>query len=75
MLPSKLPHTSPLTIEQAKAAVAKLSLTDKVNLGTGVQWQKGACVGNTPAIASVPGFDGLCLQGTPPRFTVTQIER
>lgn len=26
---------------QAKAAVAKLSLTDKVNLGTGVQWQKG----------------------------------
>ncbi|KAI0651675.1 beta-glucosidase [Trametes meyenii] len=50
---------------KAKAAVAKLSLTDKVNLGTGVQWQKGACVGNTPAISSVPGFDGLCLQDSP----------
>ncbi|KAI0374349.1 beta-glucosidase [Pilatotrama ljubarskyi] len=50
---------------KAKAAVAKLSLTDKVNLGTGVQWQKGACVGNTPAISSIPGFGGLCLQDSP----------
>ncbi|KAI0768458.1 beta-glucosidase [Trametes elegans] len=51
---------------KAKAAVAKLSLEDKVNLGTGIQWQKaGACVGNTPAIASLPGFDGLCLQDSP----------
>ncbi|PIL32144.1 hypothetical protein GSI_06850 [Ganoderma sinense ZZ0214-1] len=50
---------------KAKAAVANLSLTDKVNLGTGIQWQKGACVGNTPAIASVPGFTGLCLQDSP----------
>ncbi|KAH9846046.1 beta-glucosidase [Lenzites betulinus] len=50
---------------KAKAAVAKLSLTDKVNLGTGVQWQKGACVGNTPAISSLPGFGGLCLQDSP----------
>ncbi|TBU49701.1 beta-glucosidase [Dichomitus squalens] len=44
---------------KAKAAVSNLSLTDKVNLGTGVQWQKGACVGNTPAISSIPGFGGL----------------
>ncbi|KAH9898580.1 beta-glucosidase [Cubamyces lactineus] len=50
---------------KAKAAVAKLSLTDKVNLGTGVQWQKGPCVGNTPAISSLPGFGGLCLQDSP----------
>ncbi|KAI0639226.1 beta-glucosidase [Trametes polyzona] len=50
---------------KAKAAVAKLSLTDKVNLGTGVQWQKGPCVGNTPAISSIPGFGGLCLQDSP----------
>ncbi|KAK7694472.1 hypothetical protein QCA50_001658 [Cerrena zonata] len=50
---------------KAKAAVAKLSLNDKVNLGTGVQWQKGACVGNTPAIASLPGFDGLCIEDGP----------
>lgn len=32
---------------KAKAAVAKLSLTDKVNLGTGVQWQKGKHISNT----------------------------
>ncbi len=69
--PSKLPSYSRLTVGQAKAAVVKLSLTDKVNLGTGVQWQKGPCVGNTPALASVPGFNGLCLQGTLSRSTVT----
>ncbi|KAH8100570.1 beta-glucosidase [Cristinia sonorae] len=50
---------------KAKAAVAKLSLTEKVNLGTGVQWQKGACVGNTPAVSSIPGFKGLCLEDSP----------
>ncbi|RDX56051.1 beta-glucosidase [Lentinus brumalis] len=49
---------------KAKTAVAKLSLTDKVNLATGVQWQKGACVGNTPAISSI-NFPGLCLQDSP----------
>ncbi|KAK1229387.1 hypothetical protein PQX77_007564 [Marasmius sp. AFHP31] len=38
---------------KAKAAVAKLSLKDKVNLGTGVGWMKGHCVGNTPAISSI----------------------
>ena len=48
---------------KAKAAVAKLSVTDKVNLGTGIQWEKGPCVANTPAISSIPGFGGLCLQG------------
>ncbi|TCD67531.1 hypothetical protein EIP91_012285 [Steccherinum ochraceum] len=50
---------------KAKAAVSKLSVTDKVNLGTGIQWQKGACVGNTPAISSIPGFGGLCLEDSP----------
>ncbi|KAH9944529.1 beta-glucosidase [Epithele typhae] len=50
---------------KAKAAVAKLSLTDKVNLGTGVQWEKGPCVGNTPAISALSGFGGLCLQDSP----------
>ncbi|GLB36355.1 putative beta-glucosidase [Lyophyllum shimeji] len=49
---------------KAKAAVAKLSLTDKVNLATGVQWQRGNCVGNTPAISSI-SFPGLCLQDSP----------
>ncbi|KIP12630.1 glycoside hydrolase family 3 protein [Phlebiopsis gigantea 11061_1 CR5-6] len=50
---------------KAQAAVAKLSVTDMVNLGTGVQWMNGPCVGNTPAISSLPGFGGLCLQDSP----------
>ncbi|KAF9535818.1 beta-glucosidase [Crepidotus variabilis] len=49
---------------KAKTAVAKLSTQDKVNLATGVQWQKGHCVGNTPAISSI-GFPGLCLEDGP----------
>ncbi|KAH7344459.1 glycoside hydrolase family 3 protein [Rhizoctonia solani] len=51
-------------ITKAKAAVAKLTLAEKVSLGTGVQWQKGHCVGNTPAISSI-NFPGLCLQDSP----------
>ncbi|KAH0590484.1 hypothetical protein H2248_000632 [Termitomyces sp. 'cryptogamus'] len=49
---------------KARAAVAQLSLTDKVNLATGVQWQKGNCVGNTPPIESI-NFPGLCLEDGP----------
>ncbi|KAJ7155737.1 beta-glucosidase [Mycena filopes] len=49
---------------QATAAVAKMSLQDKVNLATGVGWENGHCVGNTPAIASI-GFPGLCLEDSP----------
>ncbi|KAI0067906.1 beta-glucosidase [Artomyces pyxidatus] len=49
---------------QATAAVAKLSLTDKVNLATGIGWQKGNCVGNTPPISSI-NFPGLCLEDSP----------
>ncbi|KAI0095309.1 cellulose-binding beta-glucosidase [Irpex rosettiformis] len=51
--------------KKAQATVAKLSTEDKVNLGTGVQWMKGPCVGNIPAISSIPGFSGLCLQDGP----------
>ncbi|KIK70278.1 glycoside hydrolase family 3 protein [Collybiopsis luxurians FD-317 M1] len=49
---------------KAQAAVAKLSLTDKVNLGTGIGWMKGNCIGNTPAISSI-SFPGLCLEDSP----------
>ncbi|KAF5355704.1 hypothetical protein D9756_003946 [Leucocoprinus leucothites] len=49
---------------KARAAVAKLSLSDKVNLGTGIGWMKGACVGNTPSISSI-SFPGLCLEDSP----------
>ncbi|KDR85197.1 hypothetical protein GALMADRAFT_218281 [Galerina marginata CBS 339.88] len=49
---------------KAQAAVKKLSLQDKVNLATGVGWQNGNCVGNTPAISSI-SFPGLCLEDSP----------
>ncbi|TFK30639.1 cellulose-binding beta-glucosidase [Coprinopsis marcescibilis] len=49
---------------KAQAAVARMSVADKVNLGTGIQWQKGACVGNIAPIQSI-NFPGLCLQDGP----------
>jgi beta-glucosidase len=43
-----------------------------VNITTGVGWQNGPCVGNTPALAPLraaaagaPGYRGLCLQDSP----------
>ncbi|KAL9108088.1 MAG: hypothetical protein Q9227_007063 [Pyrenula ochraceoflavens] len=49
---------------KARTALGKLSNTDKVNIVTGVGWQKGPCVGNTPAISSI-GYPQLCLQDGP----------
>ncbi|KAJ6552874.1 beta-glucosidase [Mycena capillaripes] len=49
---------------KATAAVQKMSLQDKVNLATGVGWENGHCVGNTPAISSI-AFPGLCLEDSP----------
>ncbi|KAK6971550.1 glycoside hydrolase family 3 protein [Favolaschia claudopus] len=49
---------------KAKAAVAKMSTQDKVNLATGVGWEVGHCVGNTPSISSI-SFPGLCLEDSP----------
>ncbi|PAV15192.1 glycoside hydrolase family 3 [Pyrrhoderma noxium] len=49
---------------KAKSSLAKMSTTDKVNLATGVGWENGACVGNTPAISSID-FPGLCLEDSP----------
>ncbi|KAF8609380.1 beta-glucosidase [Ceratobasidium sp. AG-I] len=51
-------------ITKAKTAVAKLTVDQKVALGTGVQWQRGHCVGNTPAVSAI-NFPGLCLQDSP----------
>ncbi|KAK4156122.1 beta-glucosidase cel3A [Chaetomidium leptoderma] len=48
----------------AAAAVAKMSQQDKVNMVTGVGWDKGPCVGNTPAIGSI-NYPQLCLQDGP----------
>ncbi|KAJ7491335.1 beta-glucosidase [Mycena galericulata] len=49
---------------KASAAVQKMSLQDKVNLATGVGWEDGHCVGNTPTISSI-SFPGLCLEDSP----------
>lgn len=49
---------------KANAALAKLSLQDKVNIVTGVGWDKGPCVGNTQDISSI-SYPQLCLQDSP----------
>ncbi|KAI1173245.1 glycoside hydrolase family 3 protein [Nemania sp. FL0916] len=49
---------------KANASLAKLSSADKINIVTGVGWNKGPCVGNTPAISSI-GYPQLCLQDGP----------
>lgn len=53
---------------KAEAAVAKLNLTDKVSLATGIGWEVGNCVGNTLPIESI-GFPGLCLEGAIASFS------
>ncbi|KAI4528690.1 glycoside hydrolase family 3 protein [Schizophyllum commune Loenen D] len=50
--------------EKAEAAVAKLSLEEKVNITTGTGFKNGPCVGNTPPIPSI-GYPLLCLQDGP----------
>lgn len=49
---------------KANAALAKLSSQDKINIVTGVGWDKGPCVGNTQAISSI-SYPQLCLQDSP----------
>ncbi|TDL28535.1 glycoside hydrolase family 3 protein [Rickenella mellea] len=46
---------------KANATLAKLSLWDKVWLGTGVGYFFGKCTGSTPGITSI-NFTGLCLE-------------
>ncbi|KAI1077969.1 glycoside hydrolase family 3 protein [Whalleya microplaca] len=50
--------------EKSDAALAKLSQDDKINIVTGVGWDKGPCVGNTAAASSVD-YPQLCLQDGP----------
>lgn len=50
--------------EKANASLAKLSLNDKVNIVSGVGWNKGPCVGNTAAVGSI-SYPQLCLQDGP----------
>ncbi|KAK0621951.1 glycosyl hydrolase family 3 N terminal domain-containing protein [Bombardia bombarda] len=41
-----------------------MSQNDKINMVTGIGWNKGACVGNTAAVGSA-GYPQLCLQDGP----------
>lgn len=50
---------------KAEAAIAGLSLEDKVGIVTGVGWNANQpCVGNNEAISSI-GYPSLCLQDGP----------
>ncbi|KAI0880605.1 glycoside hydrolase family 3 protein [Annulohypoxylon maeteangense] len=50
--------------EKSNASLAKLSQNDKINIVTGVGWNKGPCVGNTAAASSI-NYPQLCLQDGP----------
>ncbi|KAH6607020.1 glycoside hydrolase family 3 [Trichoderma cornu-damae] len=50
--------------DKAKAALAKLTLQDKVGIVTGVGWNNGPCVGNTSPLSKI-GYPQLCLQDGP----------
>ncbi|KAK5173881.1 uncharacterized protein LTR77_002562 [Saxophila tyrrhenica] len=49
---------------QAKAFVSQLTLTEKVNLTTGVGWEGEKCVGNTGSIPRL-AFKAMCLEDSP----------
>ncbi|WYZ44723.1 hypothetical protein EsH8_VIII_000039 [Colletotrichum jinshuiense] len=49
---------------KSNAALARLSLDDKIGIVSGVGWGKGLCVGNTHAAASI-NYPSLCLQDGP----------
>jgi len=50
--------------QKASAAVAKISTQDKVNIVSGIGWNKGPCIGNTGSVNSI-GFPALCLHDGP----------
>lgn len=53
-----------VAIQKAKSFVGNLTLEEKVNLATGIGWNNGPCVGNTPALSRVK-FPGFCLEDSP----------
>jgi beta-glucosidase len=50
--------------QKARAFVSQLTLTEKVNLTTGVGWEGEQCVGNTGSIPRL-AFKALCLEDSP----------
>ncbi|OAA56347.1 beta-glucosidase 1 precursor [Niveomyces insectorum RCEF 264] len=49
---------------KAKAFVAQMTLTEKVNLTTGVGWEGEQCVGQTGAVPRL-GLTSMCMQDSP----------
>lgn len=49
---------------KAQALIKDMSIIEKVNVTTGVGWEGGRCVGNTPAIPldGSGEWKGLCLE-------------
>ncbi|ANB15451.1 hypothetical protein AWJ20_3079 [Sugiyamaella lignohabitans] len=50
--------------KKAEQFVSQLTITEKVNLTSGIGWMMGPCVGNTGDIPRL-NFTGLCLQDGP----------
>ncbi|ODH50575.1 hypothetical protein GX48_03257 [Paracoccidioides brasiliensis] len=51
-------------VQKARDFVSQLTLTEKVNLTTGVGWMQESCVGQSGSIPRL-GFRSLCLQDGP----------
>lgn len=53
-----------VAVSKAKAYIQNLTLPQLVAFATGVGWESGRCVGNTPPIPEI-GWKGLCLEDSP----------
>ncbi|EJD43876.1 glycoside hydrolase family 3 protein [Auricularia subglabra TFB-10046 SS5] len=65
--PAQVPDFGPAwdaAYRKAKAALARMSVQDKVTLTTGTGLGAGTCSGNIPGVDSI-GFPGLCLEDGP----------
>lgn len=69
--PTKVPRAAPsgaaawaAAHSSAAAALAKMSQQDKINIVSGIGWDKGPCVGNTSPVNSI-NYPQLCLQDGP----------
>lgn len=64
---TKLGGTDPAWADayaKASKMIANMTLTEKINITTGIGWQMGMCVGNTGPVERL-GFPSLCLQDGP----------
>ncbi|KAH8116098.1 beta-glucosidase [Phellopilus nigrolimitatus] len=52
---------------KAEALIGNFSIEQKVNFSTGVGWENGRCVGNTPPVPAEGSgvWKGLCLEDSP----------